>query len=648
MGKCLSRAYLVKQPFDLVKNEGNSFKMLLFCDSMKGKAYCKIVMVILLLLYGGVTTIAFAQMEKVINSSSGRVKKASKKVEFGIIKNNRDTLAQGYFDLGESYYQKGDLEKSENYYQKSKSLYETIKDAEGIAKSSRALAKVQEDLHKNKEAKDNYATAQENNLKTGDLTANAFNTNDIGRLSKPDSGKLQEQLLRTNIALGLSNNDTQEIVSNFSRMGDINLKNKKPNMAVGAYANAYKFSQNIPEKAVYYNQRITDVYLKDKNFGKAIETKNEIFGNSIVQNSTQLQAREINSLADIYIQKKEDSTAIRLLQESYALSVKNGHTLEARECIGKLDSIYRMDGKKEMSLSLYKDFLTQLPGIISKDSSLADNRIITETELRIKELETEKAYKDDLLRRKNIFSYWLIGSIIVLVAFIGVVLFMLKKLRRKNKKIALQSLRREMNPHFIFNSLNSINQFISNNNELEANRYLTKFSTLMRRVMENSKEDFVLFSKEMELLQHYLELEKSRFPDKFDFHIKTDDALLAEESLYIPGMLIQPHLENAIWHGLRYMDEKGFLQLSITKIQDGIEIIIEDNGIGIEESKKSKTANQKKHSGRGITNTMERIDILNELYHQHISCQVEDKASPGRGVKVKITVPLLKKGIHED
>jgi len=205
-----------------------------------------------------------------------------------------------------------------------------------------------------------------------------------------------------------------------------------------------------------------------------------------------------------------------------------------------------------------------------------------------------------------------------------------------------------MNPHFIFNSLNSINQFISNNNELEANRYLTKFSTLMRRVMENSKEDFVLFSREMELLQNYLELEKSRFPDKFDFHIKTDDALFADEQLYIPGMLIQPHLENAIWHGLRYMDEKGFLELSFTKTPDGIDIIIEDNGIGIEESKKSKTANQKKQSGRGITNTMERIDILNELYHQHISCVVEDKLAPGRGVKVKITVPLLKKGIHED
>jgi LytS/YehU family sensor histidine kinase len=205
-----------------------------------------------------------------------------------------------------------------------------------------------------------------------------------------------------------------------------------------------------------------------------------------------------------------------------------------------------------------------------------------------------------------------------------------------------------MNPHFIFNSLNSINQFIANNNELAANQYLTRFSTLMRRVMENSKDDFVLFSKEAELLENYLQLEKSRFPDKFDYSIRIDDAILADEDAHIPGMLVQPHLENAIWHGLRYIDEPGFLQLSFTKKGNNVEVIIEDNGIGIAESKRMKTENQKKRSGRGISNTMERIRILNELYDQHIKCTVEDKSAPGRGVKVMLVVPLLKDMKHEN
>ncbi|HEY6503262.1 MAG TPA: histidine kinase [Chitinophagaceae bacterium] len=599
---------------------------------------------LLLFLYSGLTTIVFAQT----NTSTQKVQKASRKIEKGYKKNNPDTLAQGYFDLGESYYQKGELAKSETFYQKSKDLFEKAADAEGIAKSSRALAKVQEDLHKNKEAIGNYTTARDNNLKTGDVNANNLNTNDIGRLSNPDSIKVQERLLQDNIDLGIRNKDTSEIVSNLSRMGDISLQNKKSDVAINAFNSAYLLSKDIPQQAMQFNQRMTDVYLKDKNYPKAIETKKELLSQDFVQNSTQLKAKEITSLADIYIQKREDSTAISLLNESYELSVRNGHTLEAKECIEKLDSIFQSAGRKELSLLLYKDFLTQLPSIITKDSSLTDNRIIAETEIRIKELETETALKDDLIRRKNIFNYWLIGSIVILAIFLLAILYILRKLRIRNKKIALQSLRREMNPHFIFNSLNSINQFIANNNELEANQYLTKFSTLMRRVMENSKEDFVLFSKETELLQNYLELEKSRFPDKFDFHIKIDDALFADEHLYIPGMLVQPHLENAIWHGLRYMDEKGFLQLSFEKTGNEIEIIIEDNGIGIAESKKSKTANQKKHSGRGITNTLERIKILNELYRQHITCQVEDKQAPGNGVRVKITVPILKNALNEN
>jgi tetratricopeptide (TPR) repeat protein len=573
---------------------------------------------------------------------SKKVKKASGKIASGIEKNNPDTLAGGYFDLGESYYQNGELQKAEIYYQKAKTIYEKAGDAAGIAKSSRALAKAQEDLKKNKEALGNYNTSRDNSQKVGDIGLNTLNGNDISRLSKPDSVLLQERLIQSNIDLGIKKGDTGEIVTNFSRMGELNLKNNKTSDALDAFNQAYQFSKNNSAQAMKLNTIITDVYLQNKNFSKAIETKKDFLGQGYVQNSSQLKAKEITSLADIYIQKKEDTTAIQLLNESYDLSVRNGHTLEARSSIERLDSIFQSKGRRDLSLQLYKDFLQQLPAIIARDSSIADNRIVAETETRIRQLETEKSLKDDLIRRKNNFNYWLIAFIGILVVFIVVILNMVKKLRLRNKKIALQSLRREMNPHFIFNSLNSINQFIANNNELEANRYLTKFSTLMRRVMENSKEDFVLFSHEIDLLRNYLELEKSRFDDKFDFSIEIDDPLFTDERLYIPTMLVQPHLENAIWHGLRYVADKGFLKLSFSKTGAGVEIVIEDNGIGIVVSKNVKTANQKKHSGRGITNTMERISILNEVYHQNIICQVEDKAAPDRGVRVKIIVPVLK------
>ncbi|MES2774401.1 MAG: histidine kinase [Bacteroidota bacterium] len=596
----------------------------------------------LLLICSGCGDVSLAQ-----NQAEAKYKKASKKVVRGLEKNDTDTLAQGYFDLGDTYYQKGELEKSEANYQKSKDMYEKLGDAEGIAKSSRALGRVQEDLHKNKEAIKSYNTAQENSSKTGDMVSNIFNGNDIQRLLNGDSVKAMEKLLQDNIDLGIKNKDSNEIVANYSRMAELNRPLNTTN-TVNAFSNAYRFSKNKPEQALRYNQLITDVYLKEKNFDKAIQTKKLGLNEFFVQNSTETKAREINSLADIYLQKKDDTTATRLLMESYQLSVQYGHTLEAKKSLEKLDSIYQQKGQREKSLVLHQSFVAGLPAMLAKDSSLMDSRNLAETEEKIKTLETEKLLKDELIQEKSLINYWLIASVAVLVILMSIILYTLKKIKIKNKKIALQSLRREMNPHFIFNSLNSINQFISTNNELEANRYLTKFSTLMRRVMENSKEDFVSFANEIELLRNYLDLEKSRFPEKFDYSIDVADSLYQFETLYLPGMLIQPYLENAVWHGLRYIDDTGYLRLSFAHHKNTIVITIEDNGIGIAGSKKAKTVNQQKQSGRGISNTLERIRILNELYHQRITCSVEDKPAPEHGVLVKLSVPLLKTRQHED
>ena len=605
----------------------------------------KLLLVVVLLCAGSTVNSLHAQ----VSETNKKFTKASRKVETGIGINNRDTLAQGYFDLAESYFQKNDLLKSESFYQKAKILFEKIADAAGVAKSSRALAKVQEGLNKNAEAIINYDAARRGEVQSGNFNSTMLNSNDISRLSKPSSIQQQQKDLQKNIDISLENKDTTELIASYGKMGKLQWQNNGDSIgALASYKNAYQYARNIPEEAIRYNQLITNSYLKEKDFNKALETKKEILGQKFVLNSTQTTASEITSLADIYIQKKDDSAAIELLNESYEISVNNGHTLEARKCVAKLDSIFQGSGKKQLSLQLYKDFLLRLPGIIEKDSSLTDNRIISQTEEKLKILETEKALKDDLIKKKNTLNYWLIGSVFVLSVFLAVILHILKKLKIKNKKIALQSLRREMNPHFIFNSLNSINQFIANNNEMEANQYLAKFSTLMRSVMENSKDDLVLFSKETLLLKNYLALEQSRFPDKFNFKIQIDDALFADEQLYIPGMLIQPHLENAIWHGLRYKDEKGFLQVSFSRKNNKIEVIIQDNGLGIAESKKAKTSNQQKHTGRGISNTLERIKILNELYQQHITCTVEDKPAPDHGVKVTLTFPLLKHNKHED
>jgi LytS/YehU family sensor histidine kinase len=191
-----------------------------------------------------------------------------------------------------------------------------------------------------------------------------------------------------------------------------------------------------------------------------------------------------------------------------------------------------------------------------------------------------------------------------------------------------------MNPHFIFNALNSVNNFIAKSDERSANRYLSDFSTLMRAVLENSDEDFIPLSKELELLELYTKLEHSRFSDKFDYLIQVDEGIDID-AFQIPPMLLQPYIENAIWHGLRYREDKGFLKIGLKqKDRFALEISITDNGIGRKKSAALKTQNQKKQKSKGMGNIKKRIEILNSMYKDKVAVFISDLETNGSGTKV--------------
>jgi LytS/YehU family sensor histidine kinase len=211
-----------------------------------------------------------------------------------------------------------------------------------------------------------------------------------------------------------------------------------------------------------------------------------------------------------------------------------------------------------------------------------------------------------------------------------------------NQLLALKSLRSQMNPHFIFNALNSVNQFVAQNDERTANKFLSEFSRLMRLVMENSQEDFIPLDKEQEIISLYLKLEHYRFRDKFDYEIKIDDDI-NPEAVMIPPMLLQPYIENAVWHGLRYKETKGHLFLHMRKNSNGLEVEIKDDGIGRKRSSELKTANQKKQVSTGLKNIDERLLIINKVYKAQFSVSIKDlDTNAGTGTQVLIHVPVHK------
>ena len=140
----------------------------------------------------------------------------------------------------------------------------------------------------------------------------------------------------------------------------------------------------------------------------------------------------------------------------------------------------------------------------------------------------------------------------------------------------------------------------------------------------------------MELIKRYLDLEKLRFTDKFDYQISIDE-LIDIDVVQIPNMLIQPHLENAIWHGLRYKETKGNLLVNFLLHDNKVTVKIEDDGIGLSQSKALKTKNQQSHTSIGISNTQNRIALLNELYKKNIECKINELQVPKIGTIIEIS-----------
>ena len=565
------------------------------------------------------------------NSNVSEIQIQSNKLEGAIKNNDEKKQAEIYVFIADSYYNQSSFSKSEENLLKAKSIYEKTNDKNGLAIVSRKLAQTQESQNKLGKAAANYQKAASYSMAKNQETTNR---NDYSRVASKSLIK-KEKAVQENISLNETAENKDDLAKDYTNLADINVQQNNIPKAAENLGNAYEISRNsLPSQAIIINQKMTDLYVDNKNFDKAIEVKKKVLKEDFVRDNSQEKVNQIQQLADIYLQKNDIEEAVDLYKNAYQISIEKGHTLEAHKSVKILDSLYQNSGNTDASLNLYRDFLNKLPPLVKNDRSLVDAKIVEETEGKIALLEKEKRLNEELMRKKNIFNYSLIATLIILSGLVFFIFRTLKKVQVKNKKIELQSLRREMNPHFIFNSLNSVNQFIATNNELEANQYLTKFSKLMRGVMENSTEDFIPFQQELDLLQNYLSLEKTRFTDKFNFDISVDENL-NQQNLLIPGMLIQPFLENAIGHGLRYRTEKGFLKLHFEKENQYLKIAIEDNGIGIEESKKQKTIHQKNREGRGMKNTLERIRLLNDLYKKEIRCSIKDSDN---GVLVEIVM----------
>ncbi len=341
----------------------------------------------------------------------------------------------------------------------------------------------------------------------------------------------------------------------------------------------------------------------------------------------------------------------KLLQQSkYYLTQAISLGIETND-MEVLKDYYNNLSETESQLGNYKDGLA----FYKKYNDYKDSIFNDKNKQKIAALETDRltetkdheiALQASETKRQSLLKRVVLISAILIFALIGVfVLFYnrRKKIRfdKEVMEVEMKALRAQMNPHFISNALHSINKYVMDNDKKNASAYLAKFASLMRLILENSREQEVPLEQDLHALELYMELEMMRFKNSFTYQINVDPLIDIENTL-IPPMLLQPFAENAILHGL-HNKENGNINIQVSKVKEMICCIVEDNGNGsiTEPAPTSDENKQHKSLGKKIIN--ERLSIINRLKKAKASVnifQVKDAENKPGGIRVELILPL--------
>jgi sensor histidine kinase YesM len=250
---------------------------------------------------------------------------------------------------------------------------------------------------------------------------------------------------------------------------------------------------------------------------------------------------------------------------------------------------------------------------------------------------------------------------LVLLLLLGLFIYRNLTLKRKNElqkqklendkkqvELEMQALRAQMNPHFIFNCLSFINRFILKNETKIASNYLTRFSRLMRMVLMNSQKPLIALDEELEMLGIYLEMERLRFKDSFDYAITFLNAI-DSDNVFIPPLLLQPFCENAIWHGLMHKEGQGRLDIELSMADNVLNCTITDNGVGREKAEELNSKTAEKEKSMGLKITTERLALLNREKGLHTFYEIEDlQEENGNAAGTKVILKIsFKESVEE-
>jgi tetratricopeptide (TPR) repeat protein len=588
--------------------------------------------------------------------------------------------------LSNCYQNQGDWEGYEKVVQQMLLLQNEKTDSFYLAETYNKLGISSCILGQNKEALDYFYKALNINLaqKMDLIAANSYENigivyKDMGNYSKAVECQLKSLELRRE-------KNSERIFNNYIKLSIV-LELLGDREKMDYYLNLAKSEMSKRDsitprnRALFYNQ-LGEIY---DNLG--LNDSSIICYRNVIAFSEQIGwnlgiAEGLGNIANVFYEENLLDSAILYHKKSLELSQKISNTLKTTEEYLSLAKLYKEAGKYDSVMSLatkalqmanqsdllmeqgntlkfiahfynsqqnYKEAYNYLQqhyivqdSISSSDVKNNVAELETRYETKLKEQQIELLTTENKIKQQRMWLFIAATIILILAFLIGLFIFLRNKKEsfQRQEMLKQQLLRSQMNPHFLFNALGSIQNFMLKNEANKAAGYLNNFALLTRSILEHSAQEFVSVSDEINTLRNFIELEKMRLENSFDFEINYNEELELD-FINIPPMLIQPFVENAIKHGFNNLDYKGLLQLKFEEKDSVLHIEITDNGIGINHTKEDTS---KTHRSMSMKIFEQRRIVLAKRTKQPIGLEVYDRQNLNdkiTGTLVKISIPIL-------
>ncbi|MCF6169401.1 MAG: tetratricopeptide repeat protein [Bacteroidales bacterium] len=433
-------------------------------------------------------------------------------------------------------------------------------------------------------------------------------------------------------------------------LGDVNIKLGRFSTAEKNYKEALRVSEQVSDLTLRANilAKLGSINIKTGHQTEAIDFAKKALAQSEAIGYLYGVSVASQHLGTIYLSMKNYRLAERYFLKALEVSRKINAVENQLDNYKSLTELYRQKGQPAKALANFTSYVNIKDSIFNDESHQKYNAVKAKYEVEKKQQELDHLKLENNLRilEERQSRFLLLGAIglLVLIVLVVVLIFRQHKVRSLQRTIRLEQklLRSQLNPHFIFNALTAVQRFIFEKSTLLASDYLGKFSRLIRFILNSSTADAISLADELEFLENYLDLQAARFDNQFKYTIHLDDAI-RKEDCFIPPLLIQPLVENAVEHGLGSLNKEGLIRIDFQREQNHLKVTVTDNGVGRVEAGRIASQKRKNHKSLSTSITKERLLYLNKGTNGNIALEtidLTDEQGNPSGTKVVLRLPF--------